>query len=311
MNRYIYFSVLLLSTFLVNNTLKAQNQGKNFDRNQFSIMVVPYLKSTDTEGSIIKIIEGSTVIRNAISIMNKSLLDLGYSDVKDFVKEYELQKIERLIDGTEKNLPEVIIKNSAVDVYIKFEIELRNCSTSGECEMKVRVQAIDNYDPKVYADCILSSQCRRTCDSSLLLNSVLNNQDVGVLRCLSDNFDAEYIKTLENNGRTMEVQIAIKEGCSRKLNENCNSDDNQINDCIEDFVKTLAKNGKFKVIGKTDLLLRIQLKVPLVDTDGNTFNASSLSRKIRQNIRRMSPTKGKLNLEEVIRGSRSNLIIVD
>jgi hypothetical protein len=281
-----------------------------FDRSQFSIMVVPYLKSTDAQGSIIQTIESSPVIRNAISLINKALLNADYQ-VKDFVEAYELQMRDKLIDGSERDLPEIIIKNAPVDVWIKFEMELRRCNNPGECDMRVRLQAVDKYDAHIYADCLLSSQCRRSCDSSVLLNNVLEVQEGGAASCVATQFDREYRKVLERNGRVMEFQTCVKEGSSRRLDEDCDKNGNQVHDCVETLAKQLAKNGDGKVIGKTPKCLRMQLRLPLVDGDGSTFNASSLAKKLRQKILLMTPDKGKFGVEEVVIGSRVTLTLME
>jgi hypothetical protein len=301
----------LIAIVLIGCKSQAQTTpNDNFDRSQYSIMVVPYLKSTSTEGSIIQIIESSRVIRNAMSLINKALLKADYQ-VKDFAEEFERQRLDKLLDGSEKDLPEIVIKNAPVDVWIKFEIELRHCTTAGECDMRVRLQAVDKYDGHIYSDCLLSSQCRRTCDSSVLLTSVLEVQDGGAASCLAEQFDREYRKILERVGRTMELQMSIKEGSTRSLCEDCDKDGNQINDCIEDLAKRLAKNGDGKVIGKTCKLLRMQLKIPIVDAEGGSFNPSSLAKKLRQKIRLMTPTKGKFAVEEMIIGPRVTLLLTE
>ncbi len=279
------------------------NAQDNFDRRQFSIMVVPYIKVSEN-ASYIKNIEGSSVIRNAISIINKALLKADYK-VEDYLEQYVIDKRKGLIDGSEKDVSEIIIKNAPVDVYFKFEIDLRRCSSPDECEMKVRLQAVDKYNSTVYADCILSSQCRRACDSAMLLNSVLEFQDGGASACIIEQFDREYRKVLQRDGRTMEVEIGIKEGCSRRLNEDCDTEKNQIKDCAEDYIKTLAKNGKSQIIGSTDKILRVRFMIELTDSPTLT------SRKIRQFLLKMNPPKGAFDVEEVVMRAQSTISIKD
>jgi hypothetical protein len=230
-------------------------------------MVVPYTFGNKNEDILLRL-ERDTGYKNAISVINSALIDMGYSKTLDFRTWKQNIDEQDPITG-DKTWYEKIngyIEKAPVDIIIETEVTWINPpGDSRNRQARLRLMAIDKYTSAIYADngSIQSAQ-REFPDLATAVESALGRDGRAQFNKFLGQLDASYMNIMAN-GRQVSVRFSIS-NTNAELRFPELVGDERLSDKIEGFIRQKAVRHQYTV-SESPSYMDFKVVVPVMDQD--------------------------------------------
>jgi hypothetical protein len=253
-------SFILAAIFL---PIHIMSQDKQPDRTQLSLLVAPALEDSTNDSYY-----------DAISEINNSLIQNGYLNTLDANTLRENTKTDVMsTSGIIKNSSLADkIRNAPADIVIETKMHWMDTppGTTGR-QLQIALKAVDKYTNYIYATTLLQSQQREFPGMERAVSTTLTVDGKETFQQFLAQLDQGYNNLL---ARGRQVTIKVEIAAESELTTSSKIKDIRISDAVEEYVKKVAFNGHYKVVGQADEYMVIQMQVPIVDAQGNSVSPS-------------------------------------
>ena len=279
-----YFIVLL--SLCCTQLLMAQPIG--IDRSFLTVMVIPY---TGPDESTKSAIEKDEVCRTVLGQVNQVFEERGYR-TKDYMAILKLSNMAPDAADLERTENIEAIKNARVDVVIYVEIKLLDLS-EGDKQMRLRLQAIDQYSAENYANSIYAESTRRR--FSDFSQAAREAQLVKQLNVYADQLDKKFTDILQN-GRTVTIKVSTNPSSQVNLNTLLDGGENDLIGSVEEWVR--SKTVKvYPPSGDTSYWLA-ECKLPVIDEKQRSVTPFSFRSDLRRYLQQLRFSGQPLKVED-------------
>jgi hypothetical protein len=296
---------LLLLLIILSTGLRAQDSTeKLMDRTVFSIMVRPY-SANDT--NIVRRIEQDPGYKDALSAINSTLIDMGYTRSMDPAT-YLQNARERndFTHGKAGPTSEIsqLIQKAPVDIFIDTEITwIDPPGNPRNRQVKLLLKAVDKYTGAIYAvNSAIASYQRAFPDLSSAVEHCLKGEGKLEFQKFLDQLDNSYARVMKE-GRMVNMRFETGVTSSLKLTDRIGNE--RLSDRIEACVRRNAFKHKYKLNGINEDYLEFIAWVPAVDETGVSVSPYLyMGKKVDDDFQ-----EAKLTVDIVVKGSWINFIL--
>lgn len=250
----IWTAALLLS--LTSTLLSAQNQP--------SLMVIPYVK----EGEDIRtILESDKAKRSAVAAVSASFTERNFAPIDFEAKLKASAKDVVFTSGqSQSDLQTQIIQNAGADIYVTVDVEIDKNSSGTDVKLIL----------KAYESASGSLLSAKTSESGRFYSDDITKLAKRAIDSCVDDFLAimqqAFVK-MRSEGQAWIIQIEINHDSEKTFQSAVGTNGFTLADEIELWLESAAYQGKYRIAGSTDLLIKGTINLPHVDPNtGNPYN---------------------------------------
>ncbi len=243
---------------------------------QPKIMVMPYV----AEGNDIRrVIETDSNIRIVLSKIREAFDKREFTTI-DFETKLKSQSSNNALSNhAQTNLSAMIIQGSGADIYVETEY-IYTPSANGN-SVKVLMKACDVSTGGALANKDAFSGLFYTDDIGRLAGAAVEKVADDFLNVIQTKFD-----DMVENGRSITLDIKVDDVASLTLHSEVNGE--ELADLIEDWVAERSFRQHYHIQGGTEVeMIFDDIRIPLKDASGSSYNISQFDREIRQFFRRL------------------------
>lgn len=263
-----------------------------------TLMIVPsdnwltqryYTKTFDNMGAKVRVMDyerafqEDTELKSVIASIGQLMTDKGYSlkDCEQEMKAIKMRKIENSVTTNDddaalsESLLDQIKQHAKSDIIIYVDWSVKK-DPKGRIVTFI-LEAFDAYTSKRIATSTSTSKPSDKSVPELLENTVSANIET---------FDKQltnYFYDLKENGR--EIVLTIR--CWDNWNNNLETiyGENELIDCIQQWLRENAINGMFNLTDATENFAQFeQVRIPLYDKNGNAMDARAFATILRKHL---------------------------
>ena len=264
---------------------------------QPKIMVIPYT----TEGEDIRnILERDENKRIVLTKIKEAFDERGVTTI-DFIAKLKAMESGNVFNyGNKQDVKSLIIDMSGADIYVEAEIICLQNFSAGNLESRVKIvlTAYEAASGASLANKVGESGRFYTKDIGKLGMRAIASCADDFLRVLQSKFS-----DIAENGRSLALQIGFDANSIYTMESEVGTQGYLLQDEIELWVEAHSYNGNYHLQGVSPLKMVFDdIKLPLVDENGNNYNTSTFS----MNLFRFFRT---LNIQ-VSRSQRGNILYI-
>ena len=276
MKKFSFILFALFSLFVGAQAQEVIAQEVSVQTARPKIMVIPYT----SEGQDIRtVLENDVYKRIALTKIKEAFDQRGYTTVDFFAKLKNVAKANALGASQQQDVKTMIIQQSGADVYIEAETSLLESGTGNA--MKVILSGYEVSTANSLANAVCESGKFYTDDYGRLTSRAIEKSIDGFLNTMQMK-----LADMIDNGQSISVTIGIDEASSCSMTMEVGSEGLMLSDALELWVEEHAYKGNYHIQGTTDKqILFDDIRIPLKDDNGRTYNANKFSLALLQFFR--------------------------
>lgn len=247
---------------------------------QPKIMVVPFVKENE---NIRTILEDDPNKRIIITKIKEAFDAHGFTTV-DFIGKLKSQSIQSMLESEsnqQQDVKSLIISNSGADIYVDSEM-IVTYSQSGN-SVKVIVTAYEVSTGNSLANTVGESGKFYTEDFGRLGAKAIGSCADDFMKVMQSKFEE-----IAENGRAISLNIGFADDSEFDMNTEIGDDGLTLADHIELWLSENTYKGNYHIIGTTAKKMQVDdLKIPLKDPNGTTYNINKFSLEFLKFTRRL------------------------
>lgn len=249
---------------------------------QPKIMVIPYTK----EGEDIRtVLEKDHNKRIVLTVIKEAFDSKGVSTI-DFVAKLKAMESGNVFMDNRTDIKSQIIDMSGADIYVEAEIICLQQRVSGQAKPESRVKIILT----AYESSTGSSLANKVGESGTFYTDDIGALAMRAISICADDF-LRVMQTkftdMASAGRSVMLQIGFDENSNLTMESPIGDDGLTLGDIIELWVSDNSNNGDYHLQGVSpSKIVFDDIKLPLVDANGNNFNASKYSMELLKFFRK-------------------------
>ena len=240
------------------------------------IMVIPYTH----QGEDIRMVLESDVNKRIALTKIKEAFDLrGYTTVDFFGRVKALSKANALGSNQQQDAKSLIIQQSGADIYVEAEISILNSPTGNS--VKIIMSGYDISTGNSLANTVCESGKFYTDDYGKLASRAT---DTGIDVFL--NSMQNKLMDIAENGQSISLTIGFAQNSMLSMSTEVWDERLPLSDDIEMFVAGNSYKENYHIQGTSDKqMIFDDIRIPLTDVEGRTFNANKFGLKLLQYFR--------------------------
>ena len=240
------------------------------------IMVIPYTH----QGEDIRMVLESDVNKRIVLTKIKEAFDQrGYTTVDFFGRIKALSKANALGNNQQQDAKSLIIQQSGADIYVEAEISILDSPTGNS--VKIIMSGYDISTGNSLANAVCESGKFYTDDYGKLASRAT---DTGIDVFL--NSMQNKLIDMAENGQSISLTIGFAQNSMLSMSTEVWDERLPLSDDIEMFVAGNSYKENYHIQGTSDKqMIFDDIRIPLTDIEGRTFNANKFGLKLLQYFR--------------------------
>ena len=240
------------------------------------IMVIPY---THQGEDIRMVLESDVNKRIALTKIKETFDQRGYTTVDFFGRVKALSKANALGTNQQQDAKSLIIQQSGADIYVEAEISILDSPTGNS--VKIIMSGYDISTGNSLANAVCESGKFYTDDYGKLASRAT---DTGINVFL--NSMQNKLMDMAENGQSISLTIGFAQNSMLSMSTEVGDERLPLSDDIEMFVAGNSYRENYHIQGTSDKqMIFDDIRIPLTDVEGRTFNANKFGLKLLQYFR--------------------------
>ena len=240
------------------------------------IMVIPY---THQGEDIRMVLESDVNKRIALTKIKEAFDKRGYTTVDFFGRVKALSKANALGSNQQQDAKSLIIQQSGADIYVEAEISILDSPTGNS--VKIIMSGYDISTGNSLANAVCESGKFYTDDYGKLASRAT---DTGIDVFL--NSMQNKLMDMAENGQSISLTIGFAQNSMLSMSTEVGDERLPLSDDIEMFVAGNSYKENYHIQGTSDKqMIFDDIRIPLTDVEGRTFNANKFGLKLLQYFR--------------------------
>ena len=240
------------------------------------IMVIPY---THQGEDIRMVLESDVNKRIALTKIKEAFDKRGYTTVDFFGRVKALSKANALGNNQQQDVKSLIIQQSGADIYVETEISILDSPTGNS--VKIIMSGYDISTGNSLANAVCESGKFYTDDYGKLASRAI---DTGIDVFL--NSMQNKLMDMAENGQSISLTIGFAQNSMLSMSTEVGDERLPLSDDIEMFVAGNSYKENYHIQGTSDKqMIFDDIRIPLTDVEGRTFNANKFGLKLLQYFR--------------------------
>jgi hypothetical protein len=239
-------------------------------------MVIPY---THQGEDIRMVLESDVNKRIALTKIKEAFDQRGYTTVDFFGRVKALSKANALGTNQQQDAKSLIIQQSGADIYVEAEISILDSPTGNS--VKIIMSGYDISTGNSLANAVCESGKFYTDDYGKLASRAT---DTGINVFL--NSMQNKLMDMAENGQSISLTIGFAQNSMLSMSTEVGDERLPLSDDIEMFVAGNSYRENYHIQGTSDKqMIFDDIRIPLTDVEGRTFNANKFGLKLLQYFR--------------------------
>jgi len=266
--------IFFLVAFWGSSTLFAQS-----NINQPRILVVPF--TTSDKNAMVEY-DSKPEMRQVMVEIANAMNQKGFQpdDFQEVIRKVQETDNLNLLRDTDVNPVDKILQYATSDIVIYSEIFIHSQS-DGSNSVQINLRAIDKVSSKsLFSQNFMATPHFRTTDFGFLGQKALNHE--GQLDSFINGLN-KALGDIRENGRSISLRIQKSTSSEIGLDEEVDETNYlTLADVVIDHIKKTAFKNNFRITTNTGRELYFdEIRIPILDSDGNNFLPSDFARDIR------------------------------
>lgn len=232
---------------------------------QPTIMVIPFAKESENLRSVL---ENNVNLKVAVSKLKEGFDNRGFTTIDFRQKLKQLNNDKTAEMDNVQDLKNTLIAASGADIYVEVDVNVNRTETGNS--VTVIATANDAFSGQSLSNKTATSAKFYTENFEQLTDKAISGFIDEFLATLQSKFDQ-----ILKNGRTIVVNVGVKDGAKIALNTKLGPGKDQLSDLVEQWIEANAYHNYYHLQGaSSSKMVFDDVRIPVKDANGNNYRTT-------------------------------------